>query len=228
MRASFLSALPGALAGFAWLAACCAAAAAGTPAASSLPPSVAAPAQGQRPAPVRVAQAKVEARPTWSEMSPARRQALAPLTGTWSTLTEAHKRKWLVVADSFARMPPAEQARLHTRMAEWAALSPQQRVQARQNYFAIQQVPESDKKAKWEAYQALPPEEKKKLAAGAAKAKPVTPATAAAVQPVPQQKLARVPKAKPNDSRAPRIAVAPAKVQDLDSQVPPGTPAVLP
>jgi hypothetical protein len=184
------------------------------------------PASAPRPAATRVAQAKAEAKPTWAELSPARRQALAPLTASWATLTEAHKRKWLAVADGFAGMPPPEQARLHTRMAEWAALSPQQRVRARQNYFEIQRVPAADKKAKWEAYQALPPEEKKKL--GAAAARPSAPPTAAAIQPVPQQKLARVPKPKQDDSRAPRITVLPPPAATPDTTVPTGTPAVLP
>lgn len=173
-------------------------AAAGTPAA--------APASQPRQAPVKVAQAKVEAKPTWAELTPAQQQALAPLTGSWAKLSEAHKRKWLAVSQNYPTMPPGEQARLHTRMAEWAALTPQQRVQARRNYFEAQSVPDTDRKAKWEAYQALPAEEKRKLAAGATK--PSAPATAAAVQPA-QQKLATVPKPKKTDVRSPRIAVAP-------------------
>ena len=52
------------------------------------------------------------------------------------------------------------QARLHSRMAEWAALSPQQRTLARMNFAESQKVETDDKRAKWEAYQALPPEEK--------------------------------------------------------------------
>ena len=77
-------------------------------------------------------------------------------------------------------MPGAEQDKLHSRMTEWAALSPQQRTQARLNFAETKQLSPDDKKAKWEAYQALPPEEKRKLAAGAAKPPP----TAAAVKPV--------------------------------------------
>ena len=97
-------------------------------------------------------------------------------------------------------------------MAEWAALSPQQRNQARLNFAEIQKVAPDDKKAKWEAYQNLPPEEKKKLAAGAAQAKPAVPPTAAAVQPVPPQKLAKTPKAKPSEGKTPKIAGVPAQV----------------
>jgi Protein of unknown function (DUF3106) len=189
------------------------------------PPAKAAP----RPAPVRVAQApKLEAKPTWLELTASQQQSLAPLTGSWSTLSEAHKRKWLAVAQSFPKMPPGEQARLHTRMAEWAALTPQQRVQARQNYFETQALPGDDKKAKWEAYQALPAEEKKKLAAGAAAANPAAPPTAAAVQPVPQQKLARVPKPKKPDARVPRIAGMPNQVDHNTLLPQPGTAPTQP
>jgi hypothetical protein len=98
---------------------------------------------------------------------------------------------------------------VHSRMAEWAALSPQQRTQARLNFAETKKVPLEDRKAAWEAYQSLPPEEKRRLAAGATAAKPPPPPTAAAVQPVPQQKMARVPRPKAN---GPRIAAAPDKV----------------
>lgn len=162
---------------------------------------------------------KAESSPTWAELNPAQKLALEPLAASWSRLGEAHKRKWIAVSANFPTMPPGEQARLHSRMAEWAALSPQQRTQARLNFAEAQALPTDDKRAKWEAYQALSPEEKKKLAAGAGK--PVPP-TAAAVQPVPQ-KLASVPKAKKPDSRSPRIAVAPDQIDHNTLLPQPGT-----
>ncbi len=98
-------------------------------------------------------------------------------------------------------------------MTEWVALSPQQRTEARLNFGETQQIAPDDKKAKWEAYQALSPEEKRKLAAGAAK----PPATAAAVKPVTPEKLANVPKVQSesrtkNEPKTPRIAAAPDQV----------------
>lgn len=145
-------------------------------------------------------------RPTWTELSPAQRQALAPLAPIWERLSEPHKRKWTVLAQNFHNLPPAEQAKLHSRMREWAALSPQQRSLARLNFGETQQVSPDEKKAKWEAYQALTPEEKRKLAAGAG---PKPPTTAAAVKPVPADKLAPVPKADPNEPKPARIVVVP-------------------
>ena len=176
-------------------------------------PQAAAQPPSARPAPVKVAQAKTESRPTWHELTAAQKLALAPLANTWVTLSEAHKRKWIALSQNYPSTPPAEQARMHSRMAEWAALSPQQRNQARLNFAESQKVAPDDKKAKWEAYQALPPEEKKKLAAGAAQAKPAAPPTAVAAHPVPPQKLARTPKSKPEDgSKTPKIAGVPAQV----------------
>jgi hypothetical protein len=177
----------------------------GAPAAPSLQT-----APRTKPAGTKVAAGpKSESKPAWAELDRAQQQALAPLAGSWNTLTEAHKRKWLALSQNYPQLPPAEQARVHSRMAEWAALSPQQRTQARLNFAETKKVPLEDRKAAWEAYQSLPPEEKRRLAAGATAAKPPPPPTAAAVQPVPQQKLARVPRPKVN---GPRIAAAPDKV----------------
>lgn len=181
-----------------------------------------------RPAKVRNAPApKPESSPTWTELTPQQQQSLAPLAGTWRTLGQSHKRKWIALSANYATMPPAEQQLLHSRMVEWAALSPQQRTQARLNFAESKAVAPDDKKAKWEAYQALPPEEKRRLAAGAAAAKPVPPPTAPALKPVPQQKLARIPKPKKPDSTA-KMAVVPGQL-DRNTLLPqPGLAPVQP
>ena len=164
-------------------------------------------------------------KPLWSELNPAQQQALAPLSAKWDTVSEAQKRKWLALSQNYPKMSAAEQAKLHSRMTEWAALSPQQRTQARLNFGETQQISADDKRAKWEAYQALPPEEKRKLAAGVAK----PPATAAAVKPVAPEKLATVPQLKPRqENKTPRIAAAPNQVDHntlLPQQAPAHSPA---
>ncbi len=148
-------------------------------------------------------------KPLWADLTPAQQQALTPLAAKWDTLSEAQKRKWLALSRNFPKMSVEEQAKLHSRMTEWAALSPQQRTQARLNFGETKQLSADDKKAKWEAYQALPPDEKRKLADDAAKPPP----TAAAVKPVAPQKLATVPKAAlRQEARTPRIAAAPNQV----------------
>lgn len=187
------------LAGGAWLlagAVLTTPALANQPAATPIQPGAAAgpavahpgPSKGQA---TRVAQAPAQTRPAWSELGAEQRAALQPLAGTWATLSEAQKRKWLALSRNYGRMAPQEQAKLHSRMNEWVALSPQQRAQARLNFGETQGVSADDKKAKWEAYQALSPEEKRRLAA---RANARTPPTAAAVKPVPAQKLANVPR----------------------------------
>jgi hypothetical protein len=186
------------------------------PQASAAPPAQARPALAHASAPASragkgVTVAKPVTHPVWRDLSPSQQQALAPLAAHWDTLNEAQKRKWIALSANFPRMSGEEQAKLHSRMTEWAALSPQQRSIARLNYGAAKKLSPDDKKAKWEAYQALPPEEKKKLAAKAAK----PPATAAALRPVPAEKLAVVPKPQPRPaSKAPRIAAAPNQVDN--------------
>ena len=161
-------------------------------------------------------------KPVWTQLTPAQQQALAPLSGTWNTLSDVQKRKWVAMSRNFPRMSGAEQAKLHSRMTEWVALSPQQRTQARLNFGESKRLSPNDKKAKWEAYQALPPEEKRKLAASAAK----PPATAAAVRPVPQEKLTKVPRPK-RVTKSPRIAAAPGQV-DHNTLLPQSGPVPAP
>ena len=87
-------------------------------------------------------------------------------------------------------------------MREWAALSSQQRAQARLNFADAKQLPQDERRTKWEAYQALSAEEKQKLAAQ----KPIAKVGAAlAPKPVSADKLAMPPSATGNKA-LPRIA----------------------
>lgn len=176
-------------------------------------------------APIRPASARTErtpAKPVWADLSAPQKQALAPLASQWETLSEAHKRKWLAMAANFPKMPAAEQTKMHSRMAEWLALSPSQRTEARLNFGETQQLSADEKKAKWEAYQALPPEEKRKLAASAV-AKP--PATAAAIRPVPAEKMASVPRSVGAETKPARIVLAAPSDASAGSAPASSTPA---
>jgi hypothetical protein len=128
--------------------------------------------------------------PTWAELSGTQRQSLAPLASTWDSLGAGQRRKWIALAQNYSVMAPPEKEKLHSRMAEWAALKPKDREMARLNFAQTKKIAPSDRAANWEAYQALSPEEKKKLAEGSSK-KPV--GAAVAVKPVPPSKLAKVP-----------------------------------
>lgn len=140
--------------------------------------------------PVDTTATSVLGAPTWGELKPLQQQSLAPLANAWNTLSDGQRRKWIAVAQNYPHLAPAEQQKLHSRMAEWAALKPKDREQARWNYSQTKKVAPSDLAANWEAYQALSPEERKKLAAGAQR-KPA--GAAMAIKPVPTEKLAEVP-----------------------------------
>ncbi len=132
--------------------------------------------------------------PSWADLSPTQQQALKPLAASWNTISEPQKRKWLEISKNYASLPPEGQATMHSRMNEWVTLSPQQRAQARLNFAKTKelsrQLTPEEKKAKWETYQALSPEEKQQLAA---KASPKPTGAATAVKPVAPQKLTTVP-----------------------------------
>jgi hypothetical protein len=117
-------------------------------------------------------------------------------------MTEPHKRKWLAVSQNFGQLSADEQSTVQGRMREWAALSPQQRTAARLNYADAKQLLQEDKKAKWEAYQALSPEAKQKLAAQQSQP---SQGAAPAIRPVPAAKLTASPLANANKP-LPRIA----------------------
>jgi hypothetical protein len=128
--------------------------------------------------------------PRWNELSLAQQDALMPLQGTWNTLDITRKRKWIAVARNFPALPPPEQVKIHSRMAEWAALNPHDREQARFNFFETKKLALPDKASTWEAYKALSPDEKQRLATQAS-AKPT--GAAAAVKPGNPEKLTAVP-----------------------------------
>lgn len=122
-------------------------------------------------------------------------QSLKPLAASWNGINEAQKRKWLEISKNYPNLPAADQATMHSRMNEWVTMSPEQRAAARLNFAKTKelsnQLTADEKKAKWQTYQALSPEEKAKLAA---KATPKPTGAATAVKPVPTQKLAVTPK----------------------------------
>ena len=102
---------------------------------------------------------------SWQSLQSSQKKALAPLAPHWAQISQAQKNKWLAMSNNFDNLSTKEQAILHERMAEWASLSPQQRAQARLNFNQTKTLDADAKKTQWETYQALSPEDKKKLAA---------------------------------------------------------------
>jgi hypothetical protein len=120
--------------------------------------------------------------PRWDELNPGQREVLAPLAHDWDSFDSRSKERWVGVASRFHKMPPAEQQRANARMVQWARLSPQERSRARLNYQELRSVSKEERQARWQAYQALPEEQKRALAErAAAAAVPTGPASAAAL-----------------------------------------------
>lgn len=156
-----------------------------------------------------VAPQNTSGKPLWSELTREQQQALKPLAATWGTISEAQKRKWLVVSKNYASLSVDGQTTMHSRMNEWVNLSPLQRAQARLNFATTKelsnQLTPEEKLAKWQIYQSLSSDEKQKLA-DKALVKPT--GAALAIKPVPPQKLAPV---QPSSSALPPRTARPAK-----------------
>lgn len=144
---------------------------------------------------------------------------MAPLESSWSSLSEGQRRKWLALSESYPNLGQAEQEKLHSRMAEWAALSPKDREVARLNFAQSKTVAKPDRAANWEAYKALSPEERERLAK-VAKVKPV--GAAVAVKPVAPEKLTPVPVTRhtPDQERAAAVSQRPINRNTLLPQPP--------
>lgn len=113
--------------------------------------------------------------PAWAELSAQQRSALAPLQPHWAGIGANRRAKWLEVAARFPSLPADEQQRVQQRMAAWATLSPTERGRARQSYQETKQLAREDRQARWDAYQALSPGQRRSLAQGAAGPLPALP-----------------------------------------------------
>lgn len=112
---------------------------------------------------------KTEAGPSWNELTSEQHAALRPLAARWSSLSANQKRKWIALSRTHDKLSPQESARMHSRMSTWATLSPSERAQARLNFAESRELGPQDKSAQWEAYQALPNEQKMDLVRQSAK-----------------------------------------------------------
>jgi Protein of unknown function (DUF3106) len=189
------------------------------------PASTANPAIAVKPstAPTAKTAANASGQPLWKELTAAEQTALRPLAANWDSMSLGQKRKWQTVAKDFDKLPATQQTKMHARMAEWTALSPQQRAAARINFAQNRELTDGltpeQRKVQWEAYQQLSPEQRRKLAENAPKAAATGAAPAARPQPVlkkdprPEFGTAKVlakAKSQPNAPAAgKKIAVAP-------------------
>ena len=155
--------------------------------------------------------------PRWNALTPPQQEALKPLAGEWDKIDHFRRKKWLGVADKYASMKPAEQKRLHARMADWAKMTPEQRRAARENYKQAKALPPEQKKAEWQQYQKLPDAQKKQLAAADEAKKPVKQKQQRRAEEADKKAVQQAAKTRTTRQAAVPAAGAPAV---------PGTPAV--
>lgn len=111
--------------------------------------------------------------PRWSELRPRQQQILEPLSSEWDKMDDISRQEWLKIAGRFSKAPPQELQRIHVRMQEWLKLTPEQKRIVRENSVRAKKLDPAQKSAKWQQYQNLPEEQKRKLAASAAQKKHV-------------------------------------------------------
>jgi hypothetical protein len=120
------------------------------------------PAQAQPKANSKPAATTV-ARPAWHELSPAQKEALAPLVKDWDGFERERKLKWLEVAKKYPSLTPDGKQRMHQRMAEFVKLSPEQRRNVRENFRKAYELPIDQREALIQEYKDLPAERKREL-----------------------------------------------------------------
>lgn len=168
-----------------------------------------------------------ETGPRWAKLSASQRSALKPLERDWSTLDADRKQKWLDIAGRMPDMPQTERDRIQARMAEWARMSPQQRGRTRMAYQEATQVAPLNRQAQWEAYQALPVEQRRQLAAQSAPASQPARTPASGAQRSARTSKATEAQAKSNIVPNPAQATRPKPVAPAVVQARPGATTTL-
>ncbi|MCF2134441.1 MULTISPECIES: DUF3106 domain-containing protein [Mycetohabitans] len=158
---------------------------------------------------------------SWARLTAAQRDALAPLAPQWDHFSAERKRKWLKIAARYPKMRTEEQQRLHQRMAEWIRMTPQQRRVARENYQLSKELSVQAREKAWSAYQQLPDELKRKLAATEKARRP----TVVSAPPSGKPEIKDLGKLERSRERADAAAAAPrAGTSASTAPVGPGTP----
>ncbi len=100
------------------------------------------------------------AMPAWVELNAYQREALAPLQPVWNNLPAANKRSWLALTEKLPAMQASDREAAQKRIREWAALSPEQRRMARDNFRLAKSLDRDERLATWESYRQLTPEQR--------------------------------------------------------------------
>ena len=70
----------------------------------------------------------------WKKVSSAEREVLKPLEKDWDQLPGTQQRRLIVAGKQYPKLLPIQQERFQARIKEWAALTPEQRMAAREKY----------------------------------------------------------------------------------------------
>jgi hypothetical protein len=108
----------------------------------------------------------------WSSLTSSQRSAIGQLERDWNRLTPSQQHKWLEVANRLPSRSASEQERTQQRMGDWSRLPPQERAQTRLNFQELRQLGREERQQQWEAYQALPVDQRRALADRAVVAEP--------------------------------------------------------
>lgn len=100
----------------------------------------------------------------WDQLPVQQRSVLAPLRGDWASISPAQQQKWAEIARRFPALPPEERGRVQQRLSDWSRLSPQERGSARFNFQEARQLSPQERQQQWEAYRALPADQRRALA----------------------------------------------------------------
>jgi len=119
----------------------------------------------------------------WRQLSSAEQQVLQPLREQWDSIEAQRRQKWRDIAAIYPTLPAEQQARLRSRMTEWARMTPQQRNAARLHFGEVRQVPASERQARWQAWQQLPEDQRRSIGAQAGSLPPAPGPLPAAVRP---------------------------------------------
>ncbi|HMO48144.1 MAG TPA: DUF3106 domain-containing protein [Rubrivivax sp.] len=149
---------------------------------------------GARAQPAANPPAGAPAGPAWSSLTPAQQAALQPLQRDWAGIDEPRKQKWLEIAARMPSMSADDRQRVQQRMAEWSRMSPEERGRARLQFQETRQLSPQQRQSRWDAYLALPAEERRALANSAKTVPKVkkSAAEASASAPAPAGQKSRV------------------------------------
>ena len=100
----------------------------------------------------------------WAQLKPAQKAVLTPLERDWAAMGPPQQQKWIEVANRFPNMPAEERSRVQQRITDWSRLSPQERGEARLNFQQARQLSPQERQQQWDAYRALPPDQRRALA----------------------------------------------------------------